>query len=212
MRKRLRKFSKLPKSVYGLHCRLRAERRHFLAQFFDDGRVAAFLAQPGNLFPFVRQLPAHLIEARGGSVPAAGQRAERNQAGAEGRGGRFQLRGRQVAGGHFLPQVFGEQLSLAVDHPDGEDQHDEPAAPIQEGADRQSAPSAYQGGEGVVEGVGEHGHGQSRERGEKFGEAVPAQAGDGKADAGESRVERVLPANQDDAHEDEKPETSPARF
>ena len=212
MRKRLRKFSKLPKSVYGLHCRLRAERRHFLAQFFDDGRVAAFLAQPGNLFPFVRQLPAHLIEARGGPVPAAGQRAERDQAGAEGRGGRFQLRGRQVAGGHFLPQVFGEQLSLAADHPDGEDQHDEPSAPIQEGAGRQSAPSAYQGGEGVVEGVGEYGHGQSRERGQELGESVFAQAGDGKADAGESRVERVLPANQDDAHEDEKPETSPARF
>ena len=122
------------------------------------------------------------------------------------------MRASQATGGHFLLQVFGEQLSLAADHPDGENKHDEPAAPIQKGAGRQSAPSARQGGERVVEGVGEHGHAQSRERGQELGEGVFAQAGDGKADAGESRVERVLPANQDDAHEDEKPETSPARF
>ena len=89
MRKRLRKFSKVPKSVWSLCRRLQAERHHFLAQSFDNGRVADFLAQAGKLFLFMRQFTADLIEARGGSDPAAGQRAERDEAGAEGRGGCF---------------------------------------------------------------------------------------------------------------------------
>src|SRR5690349_15075949 len=99
------------------------------SELLDEGDVAAFVSETGELFFLVGQLSADLVEAAGGSHAAPEEGADAGSGAGPARGGGAVLRGAQAAGFHLFLEMGADEAALAADQDEDEDAHGEPAEP-----------------------------------------------------------------------------------